>query len=187
MAPREQVHFYQVVAVRALQEAVIEPGELRLGETRGPGCRAGGDDVGLVLLLVPVQPPFQAAFRRRGLRTAEGPVGLVDLSFAEHLVETLQRFGGLGEHAEAADRPVEPVGEAQEDLAGFFVAPGDEGLVGIGQAFVARLVALRDLARALVHHQQVVVLVEDAPRQVVELLFCQLSVLHIAKIVFFRE
>ena len=111
----------------------------------------------------------------------------MDLSFAEHLVETLQRFGGLGEHAEAADRPVEPVGEAQEDLAGFFVAPGDEGLVGIGQAFVARLVALRDLARALVHHQQVVVLVEDAPRQVVELLFCQLPVLHIAKIVFFRE
>ena len=98
--------------------------------------------------------------------------------------QALQRLGGLGQQADAAHRAVQPVGEAQEDLAGLAVPLRDEGLVGLRQRLVARLVALRDLAHALAHHQQVVVLIQDPPLQILELRFAQFPVFHTAKIAF---
>ena len=87
------------------------------------------------------------------------------------LVHPFQTFGGLGQDGNAAYRAVQPVRDAHEDLAGFAIPAGDEGLIGIGQCFVAGFVALDDFAAAFVHHEQVVVFVQDAALKVAVFLF----------------
>ena len=80
----------------------------------------------------------------------EGPVGLVDFPFPEHLVEPFQGLGGFGKDGDAAYGPVQPMGHSHEHLSGFSVPLGNEGLEGFTQGFVARLVSLHYLSRPLV-------------------------------------
>ena len=92
-------------------------------------------------------------WRIRRPLAAQGPVSLVDLSVAEESVQALQGLGGLGQDHDAAYGTVQAVGNAHEHLPGLAVPPGDEGLEGLGEGFVAGLVALDDFSGALVQHQ----------------------------------
>lgn len=74
-------------------------------------------------------PVFQVGFFRLRLAADKRPIGLVDFSVAKHGIEPLQGFGCLGEYGDSADRPVDSVGNAEIDLAGFGVPLGYESLV----------------------------------------------------------
>ena len=99
------------------------------------------------------------SFGGLGPLAAQRPVGLVHSSFPEHCGQAPQGLACLGKHAYAADRPVEAVGDAKKNLPGLGVAFGDEGFVGVCDAFVAGFVALGDFSGELVYHQQVVVFI----------------------------
>ena len=48
----------------------------------------------------------------------ERPIGLVNLAVAEHVVESAQGLGSLGEDDETAYRPVKTVDDAEKNVAG---------------------------------------------------------------------
>ena len=146
--------------------------------TGGFGPRPVRDDVALVLLLIADHPAGQASLIRLRPGAAQGPIGLAHLPVAEHRRQALQGLGRLGEENDAADGPVQAVWDAKEDPAGFAVALRDEGLVGLGQAFVSGLVALDDVADGLVDDQDVVVFVEDTLLPVGEFGGGEASVFH---------
>ena len=127
----------------------------------GWGARRSFDDIRLVLFLVPRHPIFQQGFVLGGAGAAEGAVGLVDLSIAEHRGQSFKGFGGLGENDAAAYGAVQTVGNAHKHGAGLSVALGDVGLEGFRQAFVSRLVALRDFSYLFIDNQQVIVFIQD--------------------------
>ena len=154
MPSREEPDFQNVIPVGVA--------DVRVDEFRAFGAGgAFGNDEGFVGFFVADEPVLEGGRLDGGRLAAEGAVGLLDIAVAEHRREPLQGLGGLGEEADAAHGPVKPVGDAHKDLAGLVVPPGDEGLEGFGEGFVAGLVALHDLSRLLVEGQDVVVLGEN--------------------------
>ncbi len=146
----QQFHLYKVVAVGALQIAVVEPCQFGI-------LAALTDYVGFILLLVADHPLLEAARVLLRPVAAQCPVGFVNLPLAKHRRQPLQGLRSLGEDADSADRSVEPVGDAQENLARLGIPGCDESLVGLCQGFVAALVTLSYLAHLLIDDQKVVV------------------------------
>ena len=68
-------------------------------------------------------------------------------------------LAGLGKHHGTAHRTVDAMHQPSEDVARFVVFLLDVILHIVEQAHVARLVALHNLRRELVHHDEVVVFV----------------------------
>ncbi len=158
VAARKQFYLNEMIIVSTAEPAVIQPGQF------GPRTLRGY--VRLVLGLVLDEPVLQMPFRRLGLGAAKRPVGFVDAAFAQQRPEPAEGLAGLGEDADSADRPVEPVRNSQEDLPWLGVALRYEGLVGVREAFVTGLVALDYLSAALADCQQMVVFIKYAGRKV---------------------
>ena len=133
------------------------------------GFLAANGHVGFVLGFVPNQVVRKdvCVFGRPVRR--EGPVRLVNLSFPEHFVKTLQRFGRFGKQHHATYGPVQPVGDTHKHLAGLAVPLRDEGLQGFTQGFVPGLVSLYNLSRPLVENEQMVVFQQNPLLDVPEL------------------
>ena len=172
VAAGEQHDLHEAIPFGAADEPVTEPCQF------GVPAFPGGADETLVDAFVAPHPVFEQSFRFARLRADQGPVGLSDGALAEQGGHPLQGLGGLGQHDDAADRPVQPVGEAHEHLPGLAVPFGDERLAGVGQALVPGLVALHDLARLLVQDKQVVVFVEDPCGEVRRFFGGESSVFH---------
>ena len=83
-------------------------------------------------------------------------------AFPEHSCQAFEGLGGLGEDDYSAHRTVEPVGNAQEYVAGLAVALLDESFQVLREGSVAGTVALDYLSRLLVENQKVIVFVENA-------------------------
>ena len=146
-----QFHFQKEVALGGLDEGVLEFGLFAvLGHVR------------FVLGLVAYQVVYERVAVFRGPIGREGPVGLVDFSFAEHFVEALQGLGGFGKQDHTAHGPVQAVGDSHEHLTGLAVPLGDECLERFAQGFVSGLVSLHNLSRPLVENKQVVVFQQDS-------------------------
>ncbi len=107
---------------------------------------------------------------RLGLGADQCPIEFMDVRFTEHGVEAFEGLGCLRKDGYAADRTVEAVREAHEDLAGLRVALGYECLVFFAERFVAGLVALDDLPDLLVDYEKVVVFIKYSRGEVVEFL-----------------
>jgi len=137
-----------------------------------------GRHVGFVLLLVADEPVLEDRLLLRGSSAAQGPVGFVDIAVPEHGAEPFEGLARLGEKDDAADRTVDPVGDAEKDLAGLRVPLRDEGLERLGEGLVTGFVALGDLPDPFVENEQVVVLIQDAGRDVGIFRLAELSVNH---------
>ena len=103
----------------------------------------------------------QLALLGIGRRLGQRPVDFSDAPLAEHLVEARQRLRGLGEEYRPAHGTVDAVHHAEEDLAGFGVAPLDEGLDLVLEGALTRRVGLHQVAAVFIDNQQVIVLVEN--------------------------
>ena len=171
-----QFHFQQEIAVCGLDEGVFEAGLL-----------AVFSHIGFVLGFVSDQVVREGVAVFGRAVGGEGPVGFVDFPFPEHLVKAFQGFGGFGKQDYAAHGPVQPVGDSHEYLPGLPVPLGDEGLEGLAQGFVSRLVSLHNLSRPLVENQQVVVFQQDSFFYVPVFFRAQVSVYahNAAKLAFF--
>ena len=101
VAARKQFYLNKMIIVSTAEPAVIQLGQF------GPRTLRGY--VRLVLGLVLDEPVLQMPFRRLGLGAAKRPVGLVDAAFAQQRPKPAEGLAGLGEDADSADRPVEPV------------------------------------------------------------------------------
>ena len=95
----------------------------------------------------------------------------MDLTVTEHRIEPFQTFRGFGKDGDSADRPVKPMRNPHENVAGLCVALRDERLQCLAQRLVARLVALDNFPHPLVEHQQVIVLKKNPASQVAGFLF----------------
>ena len=171
-----EFHLQQIIAVRALDERVLQAGFFSVFA-----------HIGFVLGLVAGEEVRECVAFLGRFAGREGPVGFVDFAFPEHLVQAFQGFGSFGEEGDAAHRTVQAVGHPHEHLSGFAVPLGNEGLEGFAQGFVAGFVSLHNFPRALVEHNDVVVLIKDSFLQVLELLRPYFSVYShsAAKILFF--
>jgi len=109
MAAGQQLHFQQKVSVSIRKVAVAKLCKLGFG----PGF--AGDET-LVQFFVALHPVFQQAllFGRRS--TAQGQIGLVHLTVAEHRVQPFQGLGCLGKDAQPAHRPVQTVGNSEKHV-----------------------------------------------------------------------
>ena len=71
------------------------------------------------------------------------------------------------------------MGNAQEDFPGLSVTLSYEGFQGFGETFVSGLVTLDNLADCLVEDEDVIVLIEDSRREVMNLTGIQPPVFHL--------
>ena len=149
-----QVHLHQMIVGEAAEQTVVEDGLLAAGTLTVVGIR-------LVLLFVADEPVLEGALLLRRTVLDDGPVGLVDLSVAEHLVEPLQGLAGLGEHHDAAGGTIETMHDADEGVARLVILLFQVGGNGGTQGLIAGLVALHNLANSLVDDDDMVVFVED--------------------------
>ena len=163
MTAGEEFDLDEVITVRAAKIFIVQFGEFG-------SASVSGDYVRFILLLVSDKPVLEVAFRFCRFRTAEGPVGFVNVSGAERFAQALQRLAGFGEDAHSADGAVQTVGHSHKDFTGLGIAPGDVGLERLGQAFVARLVALDYLPDLLVYDDQVVVFKKNPGLKVPDLI-----------------
>lgn len=115
----------------------------------------------LVEFLVADEVVFEVAFGLRGLVLDHGVVDLAAVALLEDFVHAREGLAGLGEEDDAADGTVEAMDDTTEDIARLAVALLEESLDFVGHAGVASLVALDNLAGALVDGDEVVVFVED--------------------------
>ena len=115
---------------------------------------------GFVEFLVAEEPVFQMAFRLRGKVFDYGMVDFATVALLEDFVHAREGLAGLGEEDDAADRTVEPMDDAAEDIAGLLVADLEEGFDLVGQAWVAGLVGLDYLPGELVEREKMVVFVD---------------------------
>ena len=83
----------------------------------------------------------------------------MDIAFSEHGVQAFQCLGSLGKNGYAADRAVQPVRYAHEDLTRFRITHCYECLVFFAERLVSCLVTLDDFADLLVDGENVVVFV----------------------------
>ena len=150
--PCHQFDGKQMITVRVREQCIAEAGQLGAG-------RALPHDERFIGFLVAGQPVFEEVGLFCRCSATERPVGLMHGTVAEHGTEAFQGLGGLGEEADAAHRPVEPVRHTHEYLSGLAVTGGDERLQGFGKGFVTGLVALDDFAGPFVEDEQVVVFV----------------------------
>ena len=175
MPARVQFYFQEEIALCGLDEGVFKTGFL-----------AALGDIGFVLRLVPDKKVCEDVGFPGRFFGREGPVGLMDFSLSEHVVQPLQGFGSFGKERNAAHRPVQPMRNAHEYLSRLFVPLGDEGLQRLAQRLVSRFVSLHNLSRAFVEDQQVIVLIEDSALDIPEFIRIHFSVnSHAAKILFF--
>ena len=85
----------------------------------------------------------------------------MDLSFAEHLVESAQRLLGACKYNQSADGPVEPVYDTEKDVARFLVFLLDIILHNVRERSIARFVFLDDFSAFFVYDDNMVVFVND--------------------------
>ena len=168
----QQLHFQQVVPVRTAQETVPQTCQFGI-----PALPLAADET-LVEGFVAPQPVLQQAFVLAGTFAAKRPIGLVDAAVPEKGGEPFQGLRRLGEQDDAADRPVQAVGDSHEDFAGLGIPLRDERLAGICQAFVAGLVSLHNLSGLLADDKEVVVFVQDAGGEVRIFFRAESSVFH---------
>ncbi len=90
----------------------------------------------------------------------ERPIGLVNRAVAEHVVESAQGLGSLGEDDETAYRPVKTVDDAEKNVAGLGMGFFDPLLDNVKQGGVAGLIPLDNLAGSFVDYYNMVVFVE---------------------------
>ena len=152
LAPREELHFQQGVAVSSRYRAVAESRLLCLR------ILLRGDE-GLVEASVAFEPVLENGllFIRRSFD--ERPVCLVDVALAEHVVEAGEGLGGAREDHQPGDGAVDAVNDPAEHIAGLGVFLTDIVLDGLRKGLVAGLVALHYLAGLLAHHNNMVVFV----------------------------
>jgi len=89
------------------------------------------------------------------------PIRFLGFAVAEHFVESGQCLTGSSENNDSRCRTVEAVHDAQKHFAGFVVFVFDVFLNHFRQRFIARFVALHNIADTLVDDNEVVVFVED--------------------------
>lgn len=163
MVPSGKKHNFQKgVMVQFLYYAVKQPGLL-------VSCRRSAlslERIGLVVFFIAIKiiaelhPSvlYGHTVRHPVQRCLyQSPVGLVDISFAEHLVDPFQPLAGLGEEHGSANGAVQTVGNSHEHLACLAVSLGDKSLEGFAQRLIPSLVSLDDLPASLVEDQEVIV------------------------------
>lgn len=154
MAAGEEFDFDEPVAVGLADLPVVEFGQF--GIFAG---RAWAADVGFVLLFIAPHHVFESAFCRVRSAADQSPIEFMYVGVAEHGVQTLKGLGCFGKDDDAADRTVEAVRQAHENLTWLFVTLGDECFIGLGERFVGGLVALDDLSYLFVYNQEMVVFI----------------------------
>ena len=155
VAARMQLDLHEVIAIARGQQAVAQACQLR------PRAVGTLRYVALILLLITHEVVLQRVGLLRRAGGDDGPVALPHLATAEELVHTAQSLARLGKDHEASDGSVEAMDDAEEDIAGLLILLLEVALEGFAQRFIARLISLDDLARALAHHQQVVIFVDQ--------------------------
>ena len=145
VTPREQFDLDQRV-VRPRPERRVTQARLLGVALRGV---AGPRTVGPA-----VAQDIMAQFAALGIGCGFGqrPVELMEAAFADHLVQTDERLRRLGENDGSAHRAVDAVHHAEEHLAGFGVAPFDEGLDLVLEGALARRVG-QQIAEGIEFHR----------------------------------
>ena len=135
----EKFHLDEVIVVGLRDDAVFQHSFLCAWFLDGGGIRFvvafGGGDVVHQRVLVFWWPVL-----------GYGPICLVDIAIAEHLVHSCQCLAGLGKHHEAEYWAVETVHHATEHVARFGIFLLNPLFYGFRQWRVAGFVALNDFA-----------------------------------------
>src|SRR5262245_17879863 len=86
---------------------------------QGLACplRAWLDNVDPVAVAIAQQPVFERASRALDLALDDGPVNLLDRPLAKLFRQPRRPLAGPGEQHHARDRPIEPLDDAEKDLA----------------------------------------------------------------------
>ena len=153
MAAGEKLHLNERVVVRLTDDLVFQYRLLRPGFLSVVA-------VALVLLLVPHNPTLYRTLRILRTVLCQRPICLVHVARAEHVVESRQRLRRAGKYHQSAHGPVEPVHHSEKHVPRLGIRLFDVFLHGVRQRFVARLVALYNLAAALADDDYVVVFVD---------------------------
>ena len=85
----------------------------------------------------------------------------MNLATRKHPVKALECLAGLGKKNYTGSGTIQPMGDAEENVAGLSVTLFDKALQRIGQWFVARLVGLHNLMAGLADGDDVVVFVDN--------------------------
>ena len=171
----KQIHLQKVISFGAAKISVSEFCQFGISVS---ACR----DIGFVLFLVAYKHIFQQSALLSRLVAAQSPVSLVYFSVPEHRAQPLKRLACFSQYAYSAYRSVQAMGNAEVHLSRLVVTFGDECLVVVCQAFVARLVSLGYLANLLANNKKVIVFEQYPALQVGVFFVAQLSVFHNAKI-----
>src|SRR5574344_1471038 len=145
MSARVKTYLKYVVCVARGYEPVVEHRLLRVFHLVIVG-------VALVLLLVAHYPTDERGGVSLRLVLHYGPVCLVHLAPAEHLVESRQCFRRACEHHRPAHGTVEAMYYPEEDVPRLLVLHLDIVLYNVRERSVASLVALDDLSAFLVYY-----------------------------------
>ncbi len=84
----------------------------------------------------------------------------MNLATRKHPIKTLECLASLGKKDYTGSGAIQPMGDAEENVAGLSVTLFDKALQRIGQWFVARLVGLHYLMAGLADGDDVVVFVD---------------------------
>ena len=154
MSPRKKLYLYKMVAIGILQHFILETCQLR-------AVLFAVVSITLVLFLISVEPVLQFTFLRIGPGTYESPVSLMHVTVTEHRIEPFQALGSFGKDSNSAYRTVEPVRNADKNMAGLGIPLSDESLEGLTERFVPRLVALDNFPHPLVQDKKMIVLIQN--------------------------
>ena len=91
----------------------------------------------------------------------DGPIRFLRFAVFEQFVESCQCFGSTRKYDNSRRRAIESMHDTQKHFAGLLVFVFDVFLDDIAEWFVARFVALHDIADAFVDDDDVVVFVEN--------------------------
>ena len=94
-----------------------------------------------------------------------GMINLLNLLLSEHQGHAAKCFAGFGEDHRATDGPVEPVGNAKEHITWLVISYFDKLLQQFIKRSITGLITLHNVRNPLVHHHQVVVLIQYGNRR----------------------
>ena len=153
VATREQVHLHEPIAFAPSYKAVFQHCLLGVLHLVVVGIR-------LVLLLVAHEPVFKRALVLGRPVGYHRPVCLVHLALAKHVAQSAQSLRRAGEDHQSAHRTVEAVNHTKEYIPRLRILHPDVFLHGVGERGVAGLVALYNLPALLVHHDDMIILID---------------------------
>lgn len=116
--------------------------------------------IGLVLSWVSEQPMYQGACWCCWHFFYQGPVGLLGFLVGKEGIESGQGLRGFCKKHYARCGPVQTVHHAQINIPGLVVSFLEIGLGDLAQGPITCLIALHNVSRALVHNNEVIVLIE---------------------------